>query len=109
MWTQPPALQPRQTALSERPDRRNAHIESRRASPRRQTARRYREVINGVTTFSAPAASRALPKDAAQNTVHDYLGLWNWDGIRIHHALPQVPRESRARSQPAACIPTVRV
>ena len=34
-----------------------------------------------------------LPKDF-RSTVHDYLGLWNWDGTR---ALPQVPRESRAR------------
>ena len=34
----------------------------------------------------------------AARTVHDYLGLWNWDGTWI--ASIQVPRESRARSQP---------
>ena len=39
---------------------------------------------------------------APRSTVHDYLGLWNWDHAGSHPscALPQVPRESRARSQP---------
>jgi len=33
---------------------------------------------------------KALPKDLPlKSTVHDYLGLWNWDGTleHIHHAL----------------------
>ncbi|AFK52557.1 transposase [Tistrella mobilis KA081020-065] len=33
---------------------------------------------------------RALPKDLPpRSTVHEYLGLWEWDGTlaRIHHAL----------------------
>ena len=64
-----------------------------------------REVINGVMyILSTGCQWRALPKDLPpRSTVHDYLGLWNWDGTldRIPScALPQVPRESRARSQP---------
>ena len=46
---------------------------------------------------------RALPKDLPpRSTVHDYLGLWNWDGTldRIHHALYLKCREKGARSQP---------
>ena len=42
---------------------------------------------------------RALPKDLPpRSTVHDYLGLWNWDGTldRIHHALFKC-REKAAR------------
>ena len=49
-------------------------------------------------------AAQGLPP---RSTVHDYLGLWNWDGTLESHpscALPQVPRESRARSSPTACI-----
>ena len=43
---------------------------------------------------------RALPKDLPpRSTVHDYLGLWNWDGTldRIHHALYLKCREKAAR------------
>ena len=47
---------------------------------------------------------RALPKDLPpRSTVHDYLGLWTLGRHAGSHpscALPQVPRESRARSQP---------
>ena len=50
-----------------------------------------REVINGVMyILSTGCQWRALPKDLPpRSTVHDYLGLWNWDGTldRIHHAL----------------------
>ena len=54
-----------------------------------------REVINVMYILSTGCQWRALPKDLPpRSTVHDYLGLWNWD------ILPQVPRESRARSQP---------
>ena len=51
---------------------------------------------------------RALPKDLPpRSTVHDYLGLWNWDGTldRIHHALYLKCREKAAReASPTACI-----
>ena len=49
---------------------------------------------------------RALPKDLPpRSTVHDYLGLWNWDGDRIHHALYLKCREKAAReASPTACI-----
>ena len=39
--------------------------------------------------------------------MHDYLGLWNWDGTldRIHHALYLKCREKAAReASPTACI-----
>ena len=41
-----------------------------------------REVINGVMyILSTGCQWRALPKDLPpRSTVHDYLGLWNWDG-----------------------------
>ena len=49
-----------------------------------------REVINGVMyILSTGCQWRALPKDLPpRSTVHDYLGLWNWDGTldRTHHA-----------------------
>ena len=43
---------------------------------------------------------RALPKDLPpRSTVHDYLGLWNWDGTldRIHDALYLKCREKTRR------------
>ena len=57
---------------------------------------------------------RALPKDLPpRSTVHDYLGLWNWDGTldRIHHALYLKCREKAAReaSSPRPASSTVRV
>ena len=42
---------------------------------------------------------RALPKDLPpRSTVHDYLGLWNWDGTldRILCALHRKPRAKPA-------------
>ena len=48
---------------------------------------------------------RALPKDLPpRSTVHDYLGLWNWDGTldRIHHALYLKGCESRMAVMSAA-------
>ena len=60
-----------------------------------------REVINGVMyILSTGCQWRALPKDLPpRSTVHDYLGLWNWDGTldRIHHALYLKCREKAAR------------
>ena len=55
-----------------------------------------REVINGVMYILSTGC-----------TVHDYLGLWNWDGTldRIHHALYLKCREKAAReASPTACI-----
>ena len=50
-----------------------------------------------------PLSSECAPR----STVHDYLGLWNWDGTldRIHHALYLKCREKAAReASPTACI-----
>ena len=68
-----------------------------------------REVINGVMYILCTGCQwRALPKDLPpRSTVHDYLGLWNWDGTldRIHHALYLKCREKAAReASPTACI-----
>ena len=68
-----------------------------------------REVINGVMyILSTGCQWRALPKDLPpRSTVHDYLGLWNWDGTldRIHHALYLKCREKAAReASPTVCI-----
>ena len=68
-----------------------------------------RAVINGVMyILSTGCQGRALPKDVPpRSTVHDYLGLWNWDGTldRIHHALYLKCREKAAReARPTACI-----
>ena len=78
----------------------------RAADPAGQARRRkrrvaIREVINGVMyILSTDCQWRALPKDLPpRSTVHDYLGLWNWDGTldRIHHALYLKCREKAAR------------
>ena len=68
-----------------------------------------REVINGVMYVLGTGCQwRALPKDLPpRSTVHDYLGLWNWDGTldRIHYALYVKCREKAARdASPTACI-----
>ena len=69
-----------------------------------------RELINGVMYIlrNTGCQWRALPKDLPpRSTVHDYLGLWNWDGTldRIHHALYLKCREKAAReASPTACI-----
>ena len=50
--------------------------------------------------YIPPAASGArCPRICRPETVHDYLGLWNWDGTldRIHHALYLKCREKAAR------------
>ena len=66
-----------------------------------------REVINGVMyILSTGCQWRALPKDLPpRSTVHDYLGLWNWDGTldRIHHALYLKCREKAAREARKSC------
>ena len=87
--------------------RRNQWPLSSECAGKRRVA--IREVINGVMyILSTGCQWRALPKDLPpRSTVHDYLGLWNWDGTldRIHHALYLKCREKAAReASPTACI-----
>jgi len=68
-----------------------------------------RAVVNGVMyILSTGCQWRYLPKDLPpRSTVHDYLGLWNWDGTldRIHHALDLKCRKKAGReASPTACI-----
>ncbi len=68
-----------------------------------------REVVNGVMyILSTGCQWRYLPRDLPpKSTVHDYLGLWNWDGTldRIHHELYVQCREMAEReASPTACI-----
>ena len=73
-----------------------------------------REVINGVMyILSTGCQWRALPKDLPpRSTVHDDLGLWNWDGNAgsgIHHALYlKCRRKPRAKPAPRPASSTVR-
>ena len=68
-----------------------------------------REVINGVMyILSTGCQWRALPKDLAEAPCYLPVELGTARWISIHCALPQVPRESRARSQPHG-LSTVRV
>ena len=88
-----------------------AHIEPLIPPGSPAAARRVaiREVINGVMyILSTGCQWRALPKDLS--TVHDYLGLWNWDGTldRIHHALYlNAARKPRAKPAPRPASSTV--
>ena len=68
-----------------------------------------REVLNGIMfILSAGVQWRSLPSDLPpRSTVHDYLGLWSWDGTldRIHEALYIKCREAEGReASPTACI-----
>ena len=68
-----------------------------------------REVVNGLMyVLSTGCQWRAVPKDLpARSTLHDYLGLWQWDGTlgRIHHALYVACREQAGReASPTAAI-----
>ena len=102
---QPPALQPDKLRYpSDLTDAEWAHIE-----PLMPGKRQNPRGINGVMyILSTGCQWRALPKDLPpRSTVHDYLGLWNWDGTldRIHHALYLKCREKAAReASPTACI-----
>ena len=68
-----------------------------------------REVVNGLMyVLSTGCQWRAVPKDLpARNTLHDYLGLWQWDGTldRLHHA-PYIAWN--APSIGAGCLPAVK-
>jgi transposase len=60
-----------------------------------------RAVANGVLyVLSTGCQWRYIPKDLPpRSTVHDYLGLWQWDGTldRIHHVLYVMCREKAER------------
>jgi transposase len=68
-----------------------------------------REVVNGVMyVLSTGCQWRAVPKDLPpRSTLHDYLGLWEWEGTleHIHHALYVLCREQAERqASPTAAI-----
>lgn len=68
-----------------------------------------RAMVNGVMyILSTGCQWRYIPKDLPpRSTVHDYLGLWQWDGTldRIHHALYGKCREQAEReASPTACV-----
>ena len=68
-----------------------------------------REIVDGLMyILSTGCQWRALPKDLPpRSTVHDYFGLWSWDGTldRIHHALYVKCREQAGReASPSAAI-----
>ncbi len=75
----------------------------------RQRTVDVREVLNGVFHVLMTGCQwRALPKDLPpRSTVHEYLGLWEWDGTlaRIHHALFVDVRELAGKEAgPSAAI-----
>ena len=68
-----------------------------------------RQVVNGLMyVLSTGCQWRAVPKDLPpRSTLHDYLGLWQWDGTLagIHHALYIACREQAGcEASPTAAI-----
>ena len=68
-----------------------------------------REVLNGIFYVLMTGCQwRALPKDLPpRSTVHEYLGLWEWDGTlaRLHHTLfVQVREMAGKEASPTAAI-----
>ena len=79
-----------------------AHIEPL-IPPGKPGGGKRRVAIRQRRDLSTGCQWRALPKDLPpRSTVHDYLGLGTGTArwIASIMRLPQVPRESRARSQP---------
>ena len=75
----------------------------------RQRTVDLREVVNGIFYVLMTGCQwRALPTDLPpKSTVHEYLGLWEWDGTlaRLHHALFIEVRElSGKEASPTAAI-----
>ncbi|GAB3125273.1 hypothetical protein GCM10027256_22610 [Novispirillum itersonii subsp. nipponicum] len=75
----------------------------------RQRTVDVREVLNGVFyVLMSGCQWRALPKDLPpKSTVHEYLGLWEWDGTlaRIHYVLFVEVREMAGKeASPMAAI-----
>jgi transposase len=78
----------------------------RGGSKRRQDER---ELVNGIMyVLSTGCQWRYIPKDLPpKSTLHDYLGLWNYDGTleKIHHTLYVKCREQAGRdASPTACV-----
>ena len=68
-----------------------------------------REIVNGLMyVLSTGCQWRYVPKDLPpKSTLHDYLGLWNWDGTlgKMHYALYVKCREQMGRdASPTACV-----
>jgi len=68
-----------------------------------------REIVNGLMyVLSTGCQWRYVPKDLPpKSTLHDYLGLWNWDGTlgKMHHELYVKCREQMGReASPTACV-----
>ena len=68
-----------------------------------------REIVNGLMyVLSTGCQWRYVPKDLPpKSTLHDYLGLWNWEGTlgKIHHTLYVQCREQMGRDvSPTACV-----
>lgn len=75
----------------------------------RQRTVTVREVLNGIFYVLMTGCQwRALPRDLPpRSTVHEYLGLWEWDGTlaRIHHALfVEVRATAGKEASPTAAI-----
>ncbi|WP_184798221.1 IS5 family transposase [Nitrospirillum iridis] len=75
----------------------------------RQRTVNIREVLNGVFHVLMTGCQwRALPRVLPpRSTVHEYLGLWEWDGTlaRLHHALFVEVRELAGKeASPTAAI-----
>ena len=66
------------------------------------------EVLNGIFYVLWTGSEwKALPKDLPpKSTVHDYLGLSNWDGTleRIHHELYVADRQEEGREPQTMAI-----
>jgi|TARA_B110000467_G_C18203990_1_gene413459 transposase len=68
-----------------------------------------REIVNGLMyVLSTGCQWRYVPKDLPpKSTLHDYLGLWNWEGTlgKIHHTLYVQCREQMGRDvSPTTCV-----
>jgi transposase len=75
----------------------------------RERQKNEREFVNGIMyVLSTGCQWRYIPKDLPpKSTLHDYLGLWNYDGTltKIHHTLYMLCREQAGReASPTACV-----
>lgn len=75
----------------------------------RQRTVNLREVVNGIFYVLMTGCQwRALPRDLPpRSTVHEYLGLWEWDGTlaRLHHTLfVEVRERSGKEASPTVAI-----
>jgi transposase len=75
----------------------------------RKRTKDERDLVNGIMyVLSTSCQWRYVPKDLPpRSTLHDYLGLWNYDGTleKIHHTLYVKCREQASReASPTACV-----